>query len=930
MTSVVPSSGRTSIAADAWHVRLLGAAAVSRADEQRMQFGARSVLLLLARLAIHPQRQHAREGLIELLWPGVAIDAGRNRLRQTLFSLRQILEPIGAASGPVLDADRVGVRVVAGRLESDVARFEAALREGRSAAALALYGGELLPGFYDDWVVEERHRLAALAERAQEAVAAGVDPPGAREVEAMAPAPPRAALPDRAERRPHRLPTYLTRFFGRESERSALRHEVSTHRLVTLQGAGGSGKTRLAVELAAAFAAAPDTGFALVAFAPLAGCTTRDHLLAALVATLGLHAADEDLVGALVAGLDGRRALLVLDNFEQLLGEGALLVAQLTSALPDLHLIVTSRRALGVDGERTFAIDALELPRRGEAIAAAAVRPAVALFVDRARGARADFAVRPGNLGPIIDLVLLLEGMPLAIELAAARVRSMTPAQMADLLRAARAGNGAPAALPLLARSGPRAGSDPRHASMQSVIAWSWQLLAPREATTLAGSTVFHGGFSAAAAAAVCLDGVDGASVVLALDELVGDSLLRATPFGDAAVRYGSLEPVREYAAARLSGADAARLRERHRAWCTAWARALPATPSLAEVRIEMRNVLAGLASAVADGVPDAAVRLALPLRRALEDVELPADGLASLESAVARCTDATLQAQGCVLLGPLLFLAGRSDAAQAAARAGLEHSPPGSPWRGRALHAMARVRWRHSRLLDPELAAWVDEAAALADRAGDVELQASVLALRGFIANGQRDHLRGEALHRQALGLWEQLGNRHAIHSGRYNLAVCAQNAGRHREALERLAGIEPDARALHDWRRLSQLLNVRGKAFSELRAWPEAVVAFRECIQLAWDGMAMHELAYGLWNLPRALAHVRQPEAALRIAAFAAAFWQSRFGALSPGDQHDLRRVRRLCARQLDSRRCDASWVAGTGMTPAEAVASLSSLSD
>ena len=939
MTPTASTSPRALAGTGPWQICLLGAVTASCGDERLTQFGSRSVVLLLARLALHPERLHAREELIELLWPGVAIEAGRNRLRQTLFGLRQILEPPQPSAMPVLAADRFGIRVVAGRFDVDVARFEAAVRERRPGDALALYAGELLPGFYDDWVVEDRYRLSALAERAESLLAAedaaGVGAGGAR-ASARRPAAPlrvvasggsTAELVDRDRRR---LPLYLTRFFGRDHERAALATEVESARLVTLQGAGGSGKTRLAIELATTFADRRQvdaaersaTDFDVVAFAPLVGCTTEAQMLAALIAALGLRLADGAPFDTLVAGLEGRRTLVVLDNFEQLVDAGASLVARLASTLPNLHLLVTSRRALGVDGEHVFVTESLELPARDALPLDAAAIPAVALFVDRARAARADFAVR-AQLPAIVDLVWLLEGMPLAIELAAARVRSMTPAQMALLLRPCGKAP-APAALALLARSGPRAGMDPRHASMQAVIDWSWRLLAPPEAALLAASTVFQGGFTAAAAAAVCADG-DAAGVPLVIDALVGHSLLRAMLFDAESTRYVSLEPVREFAATQLAAGDAALRRQRHRAWCVAWAESLPATPVLAEVRAELANIVAAIASAVADDAAEAAIRLGLPLRRVLEAVELPADALASLETAVDRCRDPDLQARGRVLLGPLLFIAGRSDAALTCARRALDDAPPGSAWRGRALHALARVSWRRRRTADVAVEQWIDEAGSLAESTADLELQADVFALRGFIANGQRNPADGEALYREALRRWEQLGNRHAVNSGRYSLAVCAQEAGRHREALERLAEIEPAARDLHDWRRVAQVLNVRGNALSELRAWPEAVAALRESAVLAWDCLSVHELAYAAWNLPRALAHVRRPEAAVRLAAFASAFWQSRFGALTPADTRDLRRVRRLCARQLDAGRIASLSAEGSALTPAEAVASL-----
>ncbi|MEP7099457.1 MAG: NACHT domain-containing protein [Burkholderiales bacterium] len=908
-----------------WQLRLLGGLRAQRGDAVLTNFSSRSVAALLARLALHPQRSHAREELIEMLWPGVELDVGRNRLRQTLFTLRQLLEPPGPMAAPVLLADRLSLRLVPGAIECDVLLFERCVREGRHAQALRLYCGELLPGFYDEWIDDERVRLAALFDRASAAAVnrdrqVDTDPPASA---AAAPAP--ATPPDIGR---STLPVYLTRFFGRDAEGARLRAEVLGHRLVTLLGPGGGGKTRLAVELAQSLRephasqaadSAPDPRFDFVAFVPLASCETRAQVLDALLASLHLRQQDADPFEPLIAALTGRRALLVLDNFEQLTGVAEDVIARLAMRIPGLHLLVTSRRVLGLDGEREFAIQPLRLPNRALALDEAAINPAIALFVDRARAVRADFHIGPSNVAAIVELAHLLEGMPLAIELAAARARSIAPAAMAELLRAARQKPDGKA-LELLTRGGPRSGADLRHASMLRVIEWSWRLLDATQAQLLAAITVFQGGFSADAVRAVC--GAPGANASVRLDELVAHSLLRVTETDTAATRYASFEPVREYAALQLDAAAARALRAAHRAWLTNWATTLPATPALGEVRIERENLLAALASALHDDAPDDAIRLMLPLRRVLEDVELPADGLATLAQAVERCADAALRSQGHTLLGPLLFLAGRSDDAMRHAELGLEGAPPGAPWRGRALHALARVRWRATRLGDG-VTALLDEAEALARAGADDELLAGVLALRAFMLNGRREHALGEALHAQALALWERLGNQHAINSGRYNLAVCAQNANRHEETLLRLAALEPGARALQDWRRVSQLLNVRGNALSELRRWPEAVASFRECAQLAWDCLALHELAYVMWNLPRALAHVREPERAVLLAGFAEAFWRSRFGRLSEADRHDMRRVRRLTTPQIGAMRVATLWAQGAVLPLAEAMA-------
>ncbi len=899
-----------------WKVSLLGGLRVSDGQTQFTRLPSRAIVALLSRLTLYPQRAHAREELVELLWPGVALAVGRNRLRQALFTLRALLDPPGAIAASSVLADRLSVRAAPGAFSCDVLQFERAARAGHAAEARALYGGELLPGFYDDWINEERQRLAALYDRLAADGREGV--PAAAQRPADAVAPRTAAGPGSRS-----LPVYLTRCFGRDADSARLRLEVIDERLVTLLGPGGSGKTRLAVELAAALqtsAGVPVAPFDMVAFVPWVGCQTRAEALDALLTALRLPPRGEDPIDALEVALGGRRVLLVLDNFEQLAGQAEDLVAELAARLPDLHLLVTSRRVLGLDGERVFVVPPLGLPATGVALYEAAMNPALALFVDRARAARGDFRVGPRNVDALVELVHLLEGLPLAIELAAARVRSIAPADMVALLRAARdAPSGA--ALELLARSGPRAGSDPRHASMLRVIEWSWQLLTPVQAQLLAALTVFHGGFTAQAVGGVC--GHTPGRAAIALDELLAHSLLRTGETDDRAQRFSLFEPIREYAASRLDAASASALRARHRAWLTAWGKALPPTPSLAEVRAEMPNLRAALASAEGDAMPEEAVQLMLPLHRVLEDVELSSEALALLESAVTGCTDPALRSRGHTLLGPLLFAAGRGADALRHAELGLKEVPADPGLRARALHAVARVRWRATRDATG-LAALLDEAQALAESAGEIDVQAGVYALRAFIANAQHgDHAGAEALHARALALWEALGNQHAIDSGRYNLATSAQYAGRNVEVLERLACIVNSARRLHDWRRLSQSLNVRGNALSALRRWDEAVQTYRECIQLAWDGVAAHDLAYGLWNLPRALAHLRQPEAALQLAAFAAHFWETRFGALGAEDLHYLRLVRRLAARSVDAATSERLWAAGRRLSTPDAVA-------
>jgi len=908
-----------------WQLRLLGGLWLSDGQQQLTRLPSRATTALLARLAMAPQRQHAREELVELLWPGVAAAVGRNRLRQALSSLKAVLEPAGGPPSTVIAADRHSVHLLGGMLACDVPTFERAVRVGDAALATALYRGELLPGAYDRWIDDERSRLAALFDRLPAPAVPTVDPaapsasPFAAAAAARVTAPPRALPP---------LPRYLAPAFGLDERLRHLAALLREHRLVTLLGAGGAGKTRLAVELAHALRAGQGrTELDLVLFVSLADSHSADQLLGAVAAALQLQTQVGPLLPQLGQAWADRQALLVLDNCEQLAPLATQAVAQLLADSPQLRVLSTSRRALALEGERCHDVLGLELPEAaGDADAGAGgtATPALALFVDRARAARADFHLSARNQSVLTELVAVLDGMPLAIELAASRVRSVAPAEMLLRLKAGPhepLPQGTPH-LDLLSRRGARSAWDPRHASMQRVIAWSWDLLQADEQRLLMALTAFRGGATAAAAAAVW-DGSAPEAAAL-LEALHGHSLVRNTSVSDDVPRFVLSEPVREFAQQR-AGDEATHWRVRHRAWVLAWAAGLPNTPSLPELRAELPNLTQALSSSVADGVASLAVQTLVHLRRALEDVALPAQGLAAAVQAVALCADTPLRSSGHSVLAPLLFTAGQPEAALAQAEAGLgsvqTSGHDSATQHARALHALARVCWR-SRRDAARVEALLAQAQALP--VVDSELRASLLALQAFVCNRHhRDTARAFDLHSQALALWRESGNRQAVASGQYNLAVIDQSARRFQACLLRLAPVLHSARHAQDWRRVSQALNVRGEALVGLRRWPEAVLTYRECIDVAWRGMAVFDLAYGLWNLPRALAHLRQGAEAWRLMAYAEQFWRVRFAPLDAESHFELRRTRRLCRMQLSAQDAALAWEQGHDMSLAQAVA-------
>ncbi len=897
-----------------WHLRLLGQVRLSGPQQAEIKPPSRAAAALLARLALWPEREHGREELIDLLWPGVELGTGRNRLRQTLSTVKALLEPPGAAT--VILADRRSLRAAPQALGCDVLAFEQQLRQGEHAAAAALYRGELMPGFYDEWINEERTRLAALAERlgphrdGTEAPAPSSATP--TPVRAPVPAPP----PPAASR--HALPAYLTRYFGGEAQLASLGHAVAGHRLVTLVGPGGLGKTRLAVELAQALRAAaqqparptgttPDTTpFDLVAFVPLAACHDVAAMAAALAQAFDLpgQTSAEDQAGAqtdavidvLAERLAGRHALLVLDNLEQLLPAAATPLARLMARSPTLHVLATSRRVLAVDGERTFVLPPLAAPPSGAGPVAVAANPAVALFVDRARATRADFHLSARNTAAVCALVDVLGGLPLAIELAAARVRSLGVAEMLQRLDPA-SGTGQDR-LALLARSGPRAGADPRHASMHEVIAWSWKLLPAALQQMLAALTVFAGGFTAEAAGAVVGNGTD---ISLQLDEAVQHSLLQAEPQPDDSLRLRMSEPVREFALQRLAESDAARLRQRHRDWWPQWVAAHDPMPPLAALRAERANLMAALASATADGVPEQALQIAVALRDAFREVPLPPSGLEPLRQALAACPPSALKGAGLSVLAMQEFDGGQRDSAARHAEQALALTAAGTLARAHALQTSAFITWT-SRRDRHTVQRLLDEAEPLAEQWGDAALLASLLGNRAHaLHQSLGDVATAEGLFRRIVALWPLHRNRHILHNGMYHLARATYEQGRLADAIAGFSEVCELTRAEHDWTQLSMAADALASVYVARRDWLGSLPAYQEAAEVAWAGPVPYNWIFPLWNLPVPLVRCHQAEAAMRMMGFAAAYWADHFGELSSEDLRHIEHVRRLVRARL-----------------------------
>lgn len=468
----------------------------------------------------------------------------------------------GPALADVLDAPFA--RAVATRLDDLRAaaaedRFDAELRLGRYAEVLADLEAAGVERPLSERLAGLRMRALSAAGRQSDALAVyeqmrgrlgdelGVDPSAELQEVHLALLRGELATPSaRTGDAPSRLPARLTSFVGRDGELERVAGMLASSRLVTVVGFGGAGKTRLSLEAATRHRA---HGRGRVWFAPLAGIGPGDQLADAVLGALsskdgrfydgaqGLRSTPVDRLAEL---FEGGEAVLVLDNCEHLVEAAAELAEQLLDRLPQLRILATSREALAITGEVLCPLGPLELPAPAHELADAGDAAAVRLFVDRAVGVRPDFTLDGTTAAAVVEICRRLDGMPLALELAAAKLRSMSVDQIArrldDRFR--------------LLTSGSRTAL-PRQRTLLALVEWSWDLLDEPERILARRLSVFPGGATVAALEGVCADAALPADdVVYVLDTLVEKSLV--TRSGEGEPRYRMLETVRAFAADRL------------------------------------------------------------------------------------------------------------------------------------------------------------------------------------------------------------------------------------------------------------------------------------------------------------------------------------------------------------------------------------------
>ena len=467
---------------------------------------------------------------------------------------------------------------------------------------------------------------------------------------------------------PNNLPRQLSTFIGRAHEMASAEERLAEARLLTLTGTGGVGKTRLALEIGAHLVTSFPDG---VWFVELASLTDGDLVDDAVATALRVkQRPNTEIIDALDDEIGERHLLVILDNCEHLIEPVVALVDELLHRCPSLKVLATSREALGIPGEGLVPVSSMTLPpldATARDLDVLAQCDAVRLFVDRARAAAPTFVLSAANAESVAQICRRLDGIPLAVELAAARVRSLPPAQIAARLddRFRLLTGGSRTALP-------------RHRTLRAAMDWSFELLGPPEQAILPRLAVFAGSFSLEAAEAVVSDtDVPSEDVLDLLGRLVDRSLLLAED-REGEARYRMLETIRDYAQERLAeSGEAAARHARHRDWCVDLVeRARPEffsgavqAESITRLAADHDNLRAALSWTHEDpDGADAELALVSGLWRFWElrgDFE---EGSAWLERALERVGDHVSHRRAGALTGAGVLAAHRGNLAQAAA----------------------------------------------------------------------------------------------------------------------------------------------------------------------------------------------------------------------------------------------------------------------
>ncbi len=735
--------------------------------------------------------------------------------------------------------------------------------------------------------------------------------------------------------RRHNLPVQRGPLVGREPELAALQALLlrPDAGLVTLTGPGGTGKTRLALQTAAEVSDRCADG---VYFVPLA--TVTDPALVAPIIAQALElkeVASQEPLATLQGYLRDKQMLLVLDNFEQVIA-AAPLVTRLLATAPRLRVLVTSREVLRLHGEQVFPVPALSLPDPEhlpppEALARV---EAVALFVQRARLVQPGFELTTANAPAVAEICARLEGLPLAIELAAARIRLLSPQAMRARL---------PGRLDLL--TGGARDLPARQQTLRGAIQWSYDLLAPAEQRLFCRLAVFVGGCTLEAAEAVCDGGGDlGIDVFEGVASLADKSLLRQEMGRDDEPRFGMLETIREFAAGLLAAADPAQaraLRTRHatffRDLTDAQSVALQGAGQLQAVELLERdhdNLRAALAWTTEQGDSDSALRMVglLGLFQFWNARSYYREALAWTTAVLALpVPDGRTVARAGALV-TAAWVSWRMNAYAATARFAREAKSILEELRAQGLTGPRETQyWAHALLAlaialdlenDPTSVPLHEQSIALFAGQGDHWGQALAYLDEALVLHRRGDTDGARDAFSQSLHWFQQSGDTWGLAQAINGLGDLARMDGAYAEAerhyeraltLYRSINVHADIpSALHN---LAYVALARGEA-------ERARTLFRDALDQHVRLENEHGITECLAGLAAVAAVTGAPERAARLFGAAAALREAASAMIWPAEQAENARYTARAQAQLDPAAWAAAWQAGRALTLADAV--------
>jgi predicted ATPase len=719
------------------------------------------------------------------------------------------------------------------------------------------------------------------------------------------------------------LPVQLTSFVGREKELGELKKLIKSMRLVTLIGAGGSGKTRLALHVAAEMIGHFHNGVFFVALAPI----TDPRLVAATIAqALGItETAGRSILDNLKAYLQGKSLLLLLDNFEQVIAAAAL-VAELLAECGALKILVTSREALRVSGEREYSVPPLALPDLAQlpSLDSLSQYAAVELFLKRAQAVKPDFKLTSDTAPAVAGICSQLDGLPLAIELAAARIKLLSPGDMlARLEHRLEFLTGGARDLPA------------RQQTLRNAIAWSYDLLDENEQKLFQMLSVFVGGCTVHAVEALTGDSPDGIPVIDQLGSLLDKSLLREVEGAGGEQRFVMLETLREFGLDQSKASDAQEtVRGRHANFFLALAEAAEASSESADqvqwmdrMEQEHDNLRAALEwSMVAQGAEETCLRLVGALAYFWEVRGHFSEGRERLSAVLS-----TKAAQG-----------------QTAARA-------------RLLARAAELAYRQSEY--PATTALAKESLEIYRKMGDQQGIASTLIKLGNAETERGAYKPASRFLEEALTIWRELEDKHgiarvlissgwvALRSGDHNLAdtrlkealTLSRELGDARSMGFELSGLGEVALRQGDYTRATQLmeeslelrrqlgnkwgvgvsLGMLGWVAMRERDWDRAIVRLGESLEVRQE---IGDKGGSAWCLERLAAVAMMQgvaEKAVRLFGAAAALRSSIGSVIDPVDQANYKKNINSLRAKLGRERFKAAWDDGHALTLEQAVA-------